>query len=309
MSALFFQSVSKTYPPRSAGVQPFKALDRVTLEVQEGEFFGLLGPNGAGKTTLISILAGLTRASEGSVQVHGHDVQADYAAARRLLGVVPQELVFDPFFSVREALKIQSGYFGVKGNDAWIDELLESLGLADKAHANMRQLSGGMKRRVLVAQALVHKPRVIVLDEPTAGVDVELRQTLWQFIAKLNKQGHTVLLTTHYLEEAEALCGRIAMLKQGQVVALERTSDLLRSATAQVLRLKLDGELPAGLKAMARVTGRIVQLPVHNAVEIENHLATIRSAGLVAEDVEIRQADLEDVFLEVMNRNQAGSLK
>ncbi|MFM8576604.1 MAG: ABC transporter ATP-binding protein, partial [Limnohabitans sp.] len=229
MSALFFQSVSKTYPPRSAGVQPFKALDRVTLEVQEGEFFGLLGPNGAGKTPLISILAGLTRASEGSVQVHGHDVQADYAAARRLRGVVPQELVFDPFFSVREALKIQSGYFGVKGNDAWIDELLESLGLADKAHANMRQLSGGMKRRVLVAQALVHKPRVIVLDEPTAGVDVELRQTLWQFIAKLNKQGHTVLLTTHYLEEAEALCGRIAMLKQGQVVALERTSDLLRS--------------------------------------------------------------------------------
>ena len=309
MSALSFQSVSKTYPPRSAGAQPFQALDRVSLEVEEGEFFGLLGPNGAGKTTLISILAGLARASEGRVLVHGHDVQADYAAARRLLGVVPQELVFDPFFSVREALKIQSGYFGVKHNDAWIDELLDSLGLADKAGANMRQLSGGMKRRVLVAQALVHKPRVIVLDEPTAGVDVELRQTLWQFIAKLNKQGHTVLLTTHYLEEAEALCGRIAMLKQGRVVALERTSDLLRSATAQVLRLKLDGELPPALRAIARVTGRIVQLPVHNAVEIENHLAAIRSAGLVAEDVEIRQADLEDVFLEVMNRHQAGVSK
>jgi ABC-2 type transport system ATP-binding protein len=309
MSALSFQSVSKTYPPRSAGAQPFRALDRVTLEVQEGEFFGLLGPNGAGKTTLISILAGLARATEGRVQVHGHDVQSDYAAARRLLGVVPQELVFDPFFSVREALKIQSGYFGVKGNDDWIDELLDSLGLADKAGANMRQLSGGMKRRVLVAQALVHKPRVIVLDEPTAGVDVELRQTLWQFIAKLNKQGHTVLLTTHYLEEAEALCGRIAMLKQGQVVALERTSDLLRSATAQVLRLKLDGELPPALKTIARVTGRIVQLPVHDAIEIENHLAAIRSAGLVAEDVEIRQADLEDVFLEVMNRHQGGALK
>ena len=302
MSALSFQSVSKTYPPRTAGGQPFKALDDVSLQVEEGEFFGLLGPNGAGKTTLISILAGLARASAGRVQVHGHDVHADYAAARKLLGVVPQELVFDPFFSVREALKIQSGYFGVKGNDAWIDELLDSLGLADKAGANMRQLSGGMKRRVLVAQALVHKPRVIVLDEPTAGVDVELRQTLWQFIAKLNKQGHTVLLTTHYLEEAEALCGRIAMLKQGRVVALERTSDLLRSATAQVLRLKLDGELPPALRAVARVTGRIVQLPVHNAVEIENHLAAIRSAGLVAEDVEIRQADLEDVFLEVMNR-------
>ena len=302
MSALSFQSVSKTYPPRSAGAQPFQALDRVSLEVEEGEFFGLLGPNGAGKTTLISILAGLARPTEGLVRVHGHDVQTDYAQARRLLGVVPQELVFDPFFTVREALKIQSGYFGVRGNAAWIDELLESLGLADKAHANMRQLSGGMKRRVLVAQALVHKPRVIVLDEPTAGVDVELRQTLWQFIAKLNKQGHTVLLTTHYLEEAEALCGRIAMLKGGRIVALERTSELLRSATAQVLRLKLDGELPPALRAIARVTGRIVQLPVHNAVEIENHLAAIRSAGLVAEDVEIRQADLEDVFLEVMNR-------
>ena len=145
---------------------------------------------------------------------------------------------------------------------------------------------------------------MIVLDEPTAGVDVELRQTLWQFIAKLNKQGHTVLLTTHYLEEAEALCGRIAMLKRGQMVALERTSDLLRSATSQVLRFKLDGDLPPALAAIGRVTGRIVQLPVHNALEIENHLATLRFAGLVAEDVEIRQADLEDVFLEVMNRKQ-----
>jgi len=304
MSALFFNSVSKIYPAKQAGAAAFKALDQVGFEVQEGEFFGLLGPNGAGKTTLISILAGLTRATEGRVLVHGHDVQADYAAARKLLGVVPQELVFDPFFTVRESLKIQSGYFGVKKNEAWIDELLDSLGLSDKANANMRQLSGGMKRRVLVAQALVHKPRVIVLDEPTAGVDVELRQTLWQFIAKLNKQGHTVLLTTHYLEEAEALCGRIAMLKRGQMVALERTSDLLRSATSQVLRFKLDGDLPPALAAIGRVTGRIVQLPVHNALEIENHLATLRFAGLVAEDVEIRQADLEDVFLEVMNRKQ-----
>jgi ABC-2 type transport system ATP-binding protein len=304
MSALSFQSISKTYPAKQAGSSAFKALDDVTFEVQEGEFFGLLGPNGAGKTSLISILAGLTRATEGLARVHGYDVQKDYATARRLLGVVPQELVFDPFFSVRESLRIQSGYFGVKKNEAWIDELLDSLGLADKANANMRQLSGGMKRRVLVAQALVHKPRVIVLDEPTAGVDVELRQTLWQFIAKLNKQGHTVLLTTHYLEEAEALCGRIAMLKRGQVVALERTSDLLKSATSQVLRMKLDGNLPPGLAAVARVTGRIVQLPVHNALEIENHLATIRAAGLVAEDVEIRQPDLEDVFIEVMNRKQ-----
>jgi ABC-2 type transport system ATP-binding protein len=305
MPALTFRSVTKFYPARQAGSTPLKALDQVSFGVQEGEFFGLLGPNGAGKTTLISILAGLVRASEGSVQVHGHDVQSDYAQARRLLGVVPQELVFDPFFSVREALRIQSGYFGIRHNEAWIDELLESLGLADKAGANMRQLSGGMKRRVLVAQALVHKPRVIVLDEPTAGVDVELRQTLWQFIARLNRQGHTVLLTTHYLDEAEALCSRIAMLKRGQVVALERTTDLLRSATSQVLRFKLDGELPPALRALARVTGRIVQLPVHDALEIESHLAAVRQTGLVAEDVEIRQADLEDVFLEVMNRQQS----
>ena len=297
MPAISFQSVSKTY---TSAKGPFKALDGVSFDIQQGEFFGLLGPNGAGKTTLISILAGLSRASGGKVAVLGHDVQADYALARRQLGVVPQELVFDPFFTVREALRIQSGYFGVKNNGAWIDELLESLGLADKAGANMRQLSGGMKRRVLVAQALVHKPPVIVLDEPTAGVDVELRQTLWQFIAKLNKQGHTVLLTTHYLEEAEALCSRIAMLKQGRVVALERTSELLKAASSNVLRFKLDGELPPALAAQARVTGCIVQFPAHNAGEIEQYLAAVREAGLHAEDVEIRKADLEDVFLDVM---------
>ena len=260
----------------------------------------MLGPNGAGKTTLISILAGLARATGGRVLVDGSDVQTDYANARRKLGVVPQELVFDPFFNVREALRIQSGYFGVKNNEAWIDELLEGLGLADKATSNMRQLSGGMKRRVLVAQALVHKPPIIVLDEPTAGVDVELRQTLWQFVAKLNKQGSTVLLTTHYLEEAEALCHRIAMLKLGRVVALNRTSELLKMASGNVLRFKIDGELPRALAEQARVTGRIVQLPAHNAAEIEHYLATVRQAGIQVEDVEIRKADLEDVFLEVM---------
>jgi ABC-2 type transport system ATP-binding protein len=306
MPAISFQSVSKAYPnTRGPKGATFAALDGISFDIEEGEFFGLLGPNGAGKTTLISILAGLVRASSGRVTVLGSDVQADYAQARRKLGVVPQELVFDPFFNVREALRIQSGYFGVKNNEAWIDELLESLGLADKAQANMRQLSGGMKRRVLVAQALVHKPPVIVLDEPTAGVDVELRQTLWQFIAKLNRQGHTVLLTTHYLEEAEALCGRIAMLKSGCVVALERTSELLKSATSHVLRLKIDGELPAELAAKSRVTGRIVQFPTHNAQEIESYLAAVRRAGLVAEDVEIGKADLEDVFLQVMSSGTA----
>ena len=309
MPAISFQSVSKTYQSsRGAAGSAVKALDHVSFDIEQGEFFGLLGPNGAGKTSLISVLAGLSRATSGRVLVHGSDVVADYALTRRRLGVVPQELVFDPFFTVREALRIQSGYFGIKGNDDWIDELLASLGLADKAQANMRQLSGGMKRRVLVAQALVHKPPVIVLDEPTAGVDVELRQTLWQFIAKLNRQGSTVLLTTHYLEEAEAMCSRIAMLKQGRMVALASTSDLLQSASSNVLRFKIDRELPAALASQARVTGRIVQFPAHNALEIENYLAAVRQAGLVAQDVEIRKADLEDVFLEVMSGKVAGAL-
>jgi ABC-2 type transport system ATP-binding protein len=300
MPAISFQSVSKTFQTARG---PFQALDGVSFDIEQGEFFGLLGPNGAGKTTLISILAGLAKATSGTVSVLGTNVNTQAAEARKKLGVVPQELVFDPFFNVREALRFQSGYFGVTNNDAWIDELLESLGLTDKANHNMRQLSGGMKRRMLVAQALVHKPPVIVLDEPTAGVDVELRQTLWQFIAKLNKLGHTVLLTTHYLEEAEALCQRIAMLKNGKVVALDRTDELLKAASSNVLRFKLDASLPPALAAKARVTGRIVQLPAHDALEIERHLAALREAGLNAEDVEIRKADLEDVFLDVMHAN------
>jgi ABC-2 type transport system ATP-binding protein len=303
-AAVRFEQVTKTYPTPKGQLQ---ALDGVSFEIQPGEFFGLLGPNGAGKTTLISILAGLVRATSGSVQVMGHDVVADYAAARRAIGVVPQELVFDPFFSVRETLRIQSGYFGVKGNDAWIDELLSSLGLADKAQSNMRQLSGGMKRRVLVAQALVHRPPVIVLDEPTAGVDVELRQTLWQFIARLNRDGHTVLLTTHYLEEAEALCSRIAMLKAGRVVALDRTSRLLADAASTMLRFKTDQPLPMDIAASARVTGRIAEVKTHDASEVESVLGRLRAAGVQVEDLEIGRADLEDVFIDIMRREAAAA--
>ena len=305
MPAISFVNVAKTYSSARGDV---RALDDVSFDIDEGEFFGLLGPNGAGKTTLISILAGLARASAGRVAVLGHDVAADYAAARRRIGVVPQELVFDPFFSVREALRIQSGYFGArvdkKANDAWIDELLANLGLADKANANMRQLSGGMKRRVLVAQALVHRPPVIVLDEPTAGVDVELRQTLWQFIARLNREGHTVLLTTHYLEEAEALCQRIAMLKQGKVVALQRTSELLASTANTMLRFKTDHALPASLAGRARVTGRSAQVSARDAADVEVVLAQLREAGVPVEDLEIGRADLEDVFLNIMTSEQ-----
>lgn len=287
-----------------------RALDGVSLEIAEGEFFGLLGPNGAGKTTLISCLAGLVRPDSGKLSVMGADVVADYRAARHLLGVVPQELVFDPFFSVRETLRIQSGYFGLRNNDDWIDEILANLDLTSKADTNMRRLSGGMKRRVLVAQALVHKPPVIVLDEPTAGVDVELRQGLWQFVQRLNREGHTVILTTHYLEEAEALCGRIAMLKQGRVVALDTTSNLLARFSRHTLSVRLADEqvLPVALRARATESegesGWLFRLVGYS--EVEPILAALREAGCVLDDLRLTQADLEDVFVGVMQGEGLG---
>ncbi|MBI3524462.1 MAG: ABC transporter ATP-binding protein [Betaproteobacteria bacterium] len=297
-SAIHVQQVTK----RFGSVQ---ALAGVDLEVREGEFFGLLGPNGAGKTTLISALAGLVRLDSGHIEVMGCDVIADYRNARRQLGVVPQELVFDPFFSVRETLRIQCGYFGIRQSrerDAWIDEILENLDLTSKADANMRALSGGMKRRVLVAQALVHRPPVIVLDEPTAGVDVELRQTLWQFIRRLNRDGHTVVLTTHYLEEAESLCGRIAMLKAGRVVALDTTANLLRSFSTHALRLKpmLGATLPTALLRRAENKEGVWTIAFDQFEEIEPVLAELRAAGCSLDDLEIGKPDLEDVFVRVM---------
>ncbi|MDR0439728.1 MAG: ABC transporter ATP-binding protein, partial [Candidatus Accumulibacter sp.] len=259
-----------------------QALDDVSLKIDKGEFFGLLGPNGAGKTTLISCLAGLVRPDSGEVKVMGFDVQDDYRQARRQLGVVPQELVFDPFFTVRETLRIHSGYFGLRKNDDWIDEILENLDLTSKAETNMRRLSGGMKRRVLVAQALVHKPPVIVLDEPTAGVDVELRQGLWQFVQRLNREGHTVILTTHYLEEAEALCGRIAMLKLGNVVALDSTHALLKrfSVFRLSLRVGFADRLPeALLQRVSPGDEGYLNFQLNGLDEVEPLLAAVREAG------------------------------
>ena len=280
------------------------ALKGVDLRVEPGEFFGLLGPNGAGKSTLIHVLAGLVRASSGTVEIMGHDVRDDYRAARRSLGMVPQELVYDPFFTVRETLKFQSGYYGVRGNAAWIDELLVGLDLVAKADTYTRMLSGGMKRRVLVAQALVHKPPVIVLDEPTAGVDVELRQNLWEFIRKLNAEGHTIMLTTHYLEEAEMLCNRIAMLKLGRIVALDTKQNLLNLITDKYVQLKLSsGVLPPHLLAKARqVEGRFV-LPLADYAELEGILHDLRTAGAVIDEVELIKPDLEEVFVQVMHRH------
>ena len=263
-----------------------RALAGVSLSVEEGEFFGLLGPNGAGKTTLINVIAGLVRADAGQVRVMGADVIADYRRARRQLGVVPQELVFDPFFTVRETLRNQSGYFGIRGNDRWIDEVMHHLDLTAKADVNMRALSGGMKRRVLVAQALVHKPPVIVLDEPTAGVDVELRQGLWQFVTRLNRDGHSIVLTTHYLEEAELHCGRIAMLKAGRIVALDSTRNLLARF--------------GGSRTTARVVardGRQFTLELSGYADLEPQLARLRLEGVEIADLELERPDLEQVFL------------
>ncbi|MDY0072157.1 MAG: ABC transporter ATP-binding protein [Thauera sp.] len=295
MAAIQIEGVRKHYGR-------LQALAGVDLRIEQGEFFGLLGPNGAGKTTLISALAGLVRPDQGRLQIMGHDVIGNYREARRHLGVVPQELVFDPFFSVRELLRLQSGYFGVRGNDDWIDEVLAELDLTHKADANTRTLSGGMKRRVLVAQALVHRPPVIVLDEPTAGVDVELRQGLWQFVRKLNEAGHTIVLTTHYLEEAENLCGRIAMMKAGKVVALDTTANLLHRFATHSLRVRVDDDALALAQGGYRVEGGWIEFTFDDYAEVEPLLSRLRQAGLRLQELQLGEPDLERVFVEIMHR-------
>lgn len=281
------------------------ALKGIDLSIEQGEFFALLGPNGAGKSTLINILAGLIKPSSGDISVLGFDVVEQYRQARQLLGIVPQELVFDPFFNVREMLRFQAGYFG-RGpeNDAWVDEILAGLGLADKANTNMRKLSGGMKRRALIAQALAHKPPVIVLDEPTAGVDVELRQTMWAFIKKLNREGHTIILTTHYLEEAETLCNRVGMMKQGELVALDSTANLLNKFSGKKLSLTLGKvSLPEAIRPMLRGQEKGVHtFALTDMAQIELVLSSLRTANIAVADMQLHEADLEDVFLSLVGK-------
>jgi len=282
-----------------------QALKGIDLTIEQGEFFALLGPNGAGKSTLINLLAGLLKPTSGKISVLGFDVQSQYQQARQSLGVVPQELVFDPFFNVREMLRFQAGYFGRgRENDSWIDEIIEGLGLADKAHTNMRRLSGGMKRRALIAQALAHKPPVVILDEPTAGVDVELRQMLWDFIKRLNREGHTIILTTHYLEEAEILCSRVAMMKQGEIIALDSTANLLNRVPGKNLRLKLgNAMLPQGLEPLVRsMDNDIYTLSLSEIAQIEHVLAELRNAKISVEDLQVIETDLEDVFVELVGK-------
>ncbi|MDH5632005.1 MAG: ABC transporter ATP-binding protein [Gammaproteobacteria bacterium] len=305
MSAITVRGIHKSF-------RNLHALKGVDLDIRRGEFFGLLGPNGAGKSTLINIIAGLARADRGSVSVLGHDVADQYREARRCLGIVPQEIVFDPFFNVREVLRLQAGYFGLgRGADDWIDELLSGLGLADKAGSNMRSLSGGMKRRVLVAQALVHKPEVVVLDEPTAGVDVELRQSLWAFVRRLHAQGRTIVLTTHYLEEAESLCDRIAILNHGELVALDTKQGLLDKGVGKTMTVCVTlatpmTRLPEDLQPMLKEhkDNRLlfqIDRSRHSIVQVFDSL---RRCGAEILDLETEAADLEDVFIELTTRSR-----
>lgn len=281
------------------------ALNDFSLTIQQGEFFGLLGPNGAGKSTLINIIAGLARADAGQVAVLGSDVVSDYRLARQRLGVVPQEIAYDPFFTVMQMLQLESGYFGLsrRANQAWLDELLTELDLTDKADAPLRTLSGGMKRRLLIAQALVHKPPVLILDEPTAGVDVELRRTLWKFTQRLHRDGHTIVLTTHYLEEAEALCDRIAVMRRGELKAVDSKTALLNRSPYRVLTLHVASGmvLPDALQAKnIAAAGEAPQLRLHRE---DDHLGEVFSALAAAnvdvQDIKIREPNLEDVFLEL----------
>ena len=284
-----------------------RALNHVSLRVEHGEFFALLGPNGAGKTTLISILAGLARADSGVARIMGFDSVSHYREARSNLGVVPQELVFDPFFTVRETLALQAKYYGVAGADAWIDEILHNLDLTGKASTNMRALSGGMKRRVLVGQALVHKPPVIVLDEPTAGVDVELRQNLWTFIKRLNKEGHTIILTTHYLEEAEALCNRVAILKGGEIVALDTTANLLRGMSGITVQISADALPPAWQARGSVQASGAWGFTLSGYAELETLLAAFREANIAVREMKLGEADLEQAFLKLTSREGASA--
>ena len=284
-----------------------EALKGVEFSIARGEFFGLLGPNGAGKSTLISTIAGLVSPDAGHIAVLGHDTVKDFRAARRKLGVVPQELVFDPFFKVVDMLRIQAGYYG-SGKEVWpwIDEMLERLDLSSKRNSPMRTLSGGMKRRVLIAQALVHKPPVVILDEPTAGVDVELRRTLWSFMSDLHRQGQTVVLTTHYLEEAQEMCSRIAILDKGEIKALESTRQLLRRHPFRFLRIKLagDAQLPDALRPLvSSESDGVIELKLDTSQHpIGGVFDTLRNAGIAIEDVHTREPDLEDIFVELTKR-------
>jgi ABC-2 type transport system ATP-binding protein len=286
---------SKTTPAKTA-------LDGVDLLIPRGSIFGLLGPNGAGKSTFINILAGLCRKSSGSVKIWGRDIDLDPRGARAAIGVVPQEITVDVFFTPRESLEVQAGYYGVPKAERRTDELLEALGLGDKAKAYVRQLSGGMKRRLMVAKAMVHNPPVLILDEPTAGVDVELRRQLWGYVGELNQMGVTIVLTTHYLEEAEELCDTIAIVNRGKVVACESKASLLRRMDTRTVVVTpaepLAAVPPLGpFDAKLRANGALAVDFKTSEAGVEAVLAAVRAAGVHIKDLSTEDPDLEDVFM------------
>jgi ABC-2 type transport system ATP-binding protein len=301
-AAVSFQAVQKDYGS-------LQALKGVSFDVRPGCFFGLLGPNGAGKSTLINSMAGLVKPSAGRILVNGYDVEKEYRQARRFLGVVPQELISDPFFTIRELLDIQSGYFGLKSREQrlWVDELLDRLALSDKANAITNELSGGMKRRVLIAMALVHKPQVLVLDEPTAGVDVDLRRTLWEFTKELHQKGHTIILTTHYLEEAEALCEEVAIVKGGELKALETTGELLSRHNYRYLRVVLESPqkvdeqqfTPFLQERFLEQDANGLMFKLEKEKPLNQMLSALSESHLAVKDLTSRDATLEEVFLDL----------
>jgi ABC-2 type transport system ATP-binding protein len=306
--AISVRDLVKVY---GTGARAKTALHGVTLDIPRGSFFGLLGPNGAGKSTLINILAGLVTKTSGTAAVWGHDIDTATRAARAAIGVVPQELNLDPFFTPREALEFQAGLYGVPKADRRSDEILEALGLTDKAEAYARTLSGGMRRRLLVGKALVHNPPVLVLDEPTAGVDIELRQQLWAYVRQLNRSGVTVVLTTHYLEEAEALCDHIAIVNHGRIVAHDATPKLLARMDRKDVIVTLEADLaaiPAALDGLEAELLGARRLRLHyrpSQVPFSGLLAKLQAAGLVIHDLTTQDADLEDLFLELTRRRAA----
>src|SRR5688500_17731404 len=299
-AAIRIESLSKTY----AGGK--LALDDVSFDVPRGQIFGLLGPNGAGKSTLINILAGLVTKSVGKATIWGFDIDEHPRNAKRSIGIVPQEILFDPFFSPREALEIQAGLYGIRASDRQTDALLAAMHLTDKADAYARTLSGGMKRRLLVAKAMVHSPPILVLDEPTAGVDIELRRQLWDYVRQLNAQGVTVVLTTHYLEEAEELCDRIAIIHHGRVVANEPTRELIAKAQEKAVVVTFDREITdvpvnACFENIALVDERTLEITFRkDKVNAGQVLAALANDGLGIVDVSTRDPDLEDVFLSLV---------
>ncbi|MBE1285145.1 MAG: ATP-binding cassette domain-containing protein [Rhodobacteraceae bacterium] len=304
--AIRIEGLRKTYLGQK-GAPPKEALKGIDLSIPRGSVFGLLGPNGAGKSTLINILAGLVTKTSGKVTIWGFDQDANPRQSRAAIGVMPQELNLDPFFTPRGALEVQAGLYGVPKAERWSDEILEMVGLTDKAQAYARTLSGGMRRRLLLGKALVHRPNVLVLDEPTAGVDIELRQMLWENVRKLNAQGMTIILTTHYLEEAEEMCDEIGIINQGEVVARDSKDNLLGRLDAKTMVVHPDHpvtDLPAapGVEAELRDDGAVMLRYKSRQVSAERVLAAVRAAGITIRDVKTEEADLEDVFLALTSK-------